>query len=116
MSPCNQIPFNHTANLLSLDESKRDSTPSSSAGLSDTTSEGSLVVQCDSRKRRQTSESSSDALVRPPRKTRKLKAPDKTAKTREKGACFFCQKKRKEVRFAHFPKFVSNPANPLQVP
>jgi len=52
-----------------------------------------------SRKRRQRSESSQrDALIRP-RKTRKLKAPQETAKVRKKGACLMCKRKRKEVSF-----------------
>jgi hypothetical protein len=52
-----------------------------------------------SKKRRQRSESSQpDALIRP-RKTRTLRAPQETAKVREKGACLMCKRKRKEVCF-----------------
>jgi hypothetical protein len=50
------------------------------------------------KRQRQTSEDSQSegSLIRS-RKTRKLKAPHETAKVREKGACFLCQKKRKVV-------------------
>ncbi len=59
------------------------------------------------RQRQSSEESQSEggALVRS-RKTRKLRAPHETAKVREKGACFLCQKKR---------KVVSHPLKPLQV-
>lgn len=93
---CNTASFDIDAHFLSSVDNKGTSTPSSLATGSENSSEESLAVQCNSRKRRQASESSSDALVRS-RKTRKLKAPDRTAKVREKGACFFCQKRRKEV-------------------
>jgi hypothetical protein len=49
------------------------------------------------KKRRQASSPcESEALVRF-RKTRKLRAPQETAKIRERGACYLCQLKRKEV-------------------
>ncbi|KAG0645688.1 hypothetical protein D0Z07_8715 [Hyphodiscus hymeniophilus] len=51
-----------------------------------------------SNKRRQTSSPcESESLVRY-RKTRKLRAPEQTAKVREKGACYLCQLKRKECQ------------------
>ncbi|KAI9049136.1 hypothetical protein LZ554_006984 [Drepanopeziza brunnea f. sp. 'monogermtubi'] len=39
--------------------------------------------------------SSEETILVRARKTRKLRAPHETAKVREKGACFLCQKKRK---------------------
>lgn len=83
-----------------------DNTPNSTPP-GETTSGNTFDYICDtqlngiqtpqSKKRQPTLESSElGALVRS-RKTRKLKAPHETAKTRKKGACFLCQKKRKEV-------------------
>jgi hypothetical protein len=64
-------------------------------------------VRAKSRKRRRSSEESlSDSLVRT-RKTRKLRAPEETAKTRERGACFLCQSKRKEVGFQVHRQFAT---------
>jgi hypothetical protein len=93
--------FNHAANLTPPGNTRRDNTPSSSGTLSSSTLiEGTQTSYSNSRKRRQTSERSSGTLVRT-RKTRKLRAPHETAKIREKGACFLCQTKRKEVNFAY---------------
>jgi hypothetical protein len=50
-----------------------------------------------SRKRQQSSESSQSDTNTRPIKTRRLRSPSETAKVRERGACFHCQKKRKEV-------------------
>lgn len=47
------------------------------------------------RQRQSSEESQSDGALVRARKTRKLKDPLETAKVREKGACFLCQKKRK---------------------
>jgi hypothetical protein len=74
---------------------------SSSDSRSDSRSDTPLETNQNptSKKRRQRSESSQrDALIRP-RKTRKLKAPQETAKVRKKGACLMCKRKRKEVSF-----------------
>lgn len=49
------------------------------------------------RQRQKSEDSQSDGSLIRSRKTRKLKAPHETAKVREKGACFLCQKKRKVV-------------------
>ena len=49
------------------------------------------------RQRQSSEESQSDGALVRARKTRKLKDPLETAKVREKGACFLCQKKRKVV-------------------
>jgi hypothetical protein len=67
---------------------------------SDTTQlEGIQTPQ--SRERQRTSGSSqSEALIRR-RKTRKLRDRHETAKIREKGACFLCQTKRKEVNLVY---------------
>jgi hypothetical protein len=114
---CDAASFNHAANLTPPDDTRRENTPSSSNTLSSgTLLEGTQTPYSNSRKRRQTSEPSSDTLV-PAHKTRKLRAPHKTAKIREKGACFLCQKMRKEVTFVYkqmlyFHIFVSILANP----
>lgn len=50
------------------------------------------------RQRQQSEDTQSEGALIRSRKTRKLKAPLETAKIREKGACFLCQKKRKVVR------------------
>ncbi|KAG4442197.1 hypothetical protein IFR05_002307 [Cadophora sp. M221] len=47
------------------------------------------------RQRQRSEDSQSEGSLTRLRKTRKLKAPLETAKVREKGACFLCQKKRK---------------------
>jgi hypothetical protein len=115
--PCDATSFNHAANFTPPDDTRRDNTPSSSDTLSsDTLLEGIQTPYSNSRKRRQTSERSSDILVRTP-KTRKLRAPHKTAKIREKGACFLCRTMKKEVNFVYkqmlyFQIFVSIPTNP----
>lgn len=86
-----------------------DDTSENSSNSSDTCCEEVLDTHASNpRKRRQTSESSeSDALKRS-RKSRKLQDPQQTAKVREKGACFCCQKKRKPVRsLSH--QFFKNP-------
>jgi hypothetical protein len=67
--------------------------PTSSNTLSDVTLSPS---QANKRRREMSSPSESEALVRS-RKTRRLRAPHDTAKVRERGACYLCQLKRKEV-------------------
>jgi hypothetical protein len=82
-------------------ESNTPEPSSSSSSRSDSRSDTPLETNQNptSKKRRQRSESSQrDALIRP-RKTRKLKAPQETAKVRKKGACLMCKRKRKEVSF-----------------
>jgi hypothetical protein len=92
----NEISFNHTANATPPDDTTSGNT---SDTICNTRLEGTVSPQ--SKKRRQTSEcSQSEALVRP-RKTRKLRSPHETAKIREKGACFLCKKKRKEVNLIY---------------
>jgi len=100
--PCDDATsFNPAPNLAPPDDTRKDSTPSSSDTLSSgTLVEGIQTPYSNPRKRRQTSERSSDTPARTP-KTRKVKAPHKTAKIREKGACFLCQTKRKEVNFVY---------------
>ena len=93
---CSEISFSHTPNFTPPDDTTSDNT---SDIICNTRLEGIITPQ--SKKRRQTSECSlSEALIRP-RKTRKLRAPHETAKIREKGACFLCQKKRKEVNLIY---------------
>ena len=48
------------------------------------------------RQRQTSSPCEPESLIRF-RKTRKLRAPEETAKVREKGACYLCQLKRKEA-------------------
>jgi hypothetical protein len=86
---------------------------SSSDSRSDSRSDTPLETnQNPTSKRRQRSESSQrDALVRP-RKTRKLKAPQETAKVRKKGACLMCKRKRKEVSFV-CELLISSPTSKL---
>lgn len=76
-----------------------EDTSENTSNSSDTCFEELVEKQAsNSRKRRQTSESSqSDALTRSP-KIRKLQNPQQTAKARERGACFCCQKTRRPVR------------------
>jgi len=108
--------FFHTANYLPdltwngipnmpQDHTSSSNTPDHSSCSSDSRSDTPLenVQNPKSKKRRQRSESSQpDALIRP-RKTRTLRAPEETAKVREKGACLTCKRKRKEVSLAsHF--------------
>jgi hypothetical protein len=115
--PCDATSLNHAANLTPPDDTRRDNTPSSSDTFSsDTLLEGVRTPYSNSRRRRQTSERFSDTLVHT-RKTRKVKAPHKTAKIREKGACFLCRTMKKEVNFVYkqmlyFQIFVSIPTNP----
>ncbi|KAE9378490.1 hypothetical protein N431DRAFT_435586 [Stipitochalara longipes BDJ] len=104
--------FFHTANYLPdltygissvvPDHTSSSNTPSySSDSRSDTPLEN--VQNPRSKKRRQRSESSQpDALIRP-RKTRTLRAPQETAKVREKGACLTCKRKRKECQDGDHP-------------
>ena len=93
-APCSDVSAHHAADVTPFDDTTSDDT---SDTLYDTPFNGAQTPQ--SKKRRPTLEGSeSDALVRA-RKTRKLRDPHETAKIREKGACFLCQKKRKEVMF-----------------
>jgi hypothetical protein len=92
---CNEISFNHTPNVTPPDDTTSDNT----SDICNTRLE--VIITPQSKKRRQTSECSQpEALIRP-RKTRKLRAPHETAKIRKKGACFLCQKKRKEVNLIY---------------
>ncbi|KAL2075194.1 hypothetical protein VTL71DRAFT_136 [Oculimacula yallundae] len=50
------------------------------------------------RQRQASEDSQSENSLTRRRKTRKLRAPLETAKVRERGACFLCQKKRKECQ------------------
>lgn len=78
--------------------------PESFETFSDKSSEEIQSAPPPKKRQRQSSEESQSegALVRS-RKTRKLKAPHETAKVREKGACFLCQKKRKVVSLSLKP-------------
>jgi len=98
----NYLPDLTTWNNISTmpqDYTSSSTTPDNSSCSSDSRSDTPLenVQNPKSKKRRQRSESSQpDALIRP-RKTRTLRAPEETAKVREKGACLTCKRKRKEV-------------------
>ena len=103
--PWNLLPIEYPVLAMNpLDYPVDSNTPGASSSpdsRSDSRSDTPLETNQNptSRKRRQRSESSQrDALIRP-RKTRKLKAPQETAKVRKKGACLMCKRKRKEVSF-----------------
>jgi hypothetical protein len=92
---CNEFTFGHIPNTAQSDDTKSSNTAASSSTLSDAAVEGTQLSK--SQKRRRISESPEHGALIRPRKTRKLRDPHDTAKIREKGACFCCQKKRKEV-------------------
>jgi hypothetical protein len=95
----NEFYFDHTPNFTPPDGTTTANTPSSSDSLSGTQLVGPQTLQ--SKKRRYRSEESESAALRRTRKPRKLGDRQETAKIREKGACFFCQKKRKKVNFVY---------------
>lgn len=91
----NNVPVEYSPIAAPLDNSSEyASTPIDTP--SDPVDELSLVP---SRKRQHSSESSLSDVRIPPKRTRRLRSPPETAKVREKGACFYCQKKRKEVQY-----------------
>ncbi len=95
----NEFSFDNCPNFTAHGDTTSANTPSSSDTLSGTQLGGTQTPQ--SKRRRHTSVESESAAVTRTRKTRILRAPQETAKIREKGACFLCQKKRKEVKFAY---------------
>ena len=90
------FPLHHTADIASTRDTTSDNTPMSSDTHYEPQPEGVRLPQTKKRRRQSSEPCESGALVRT-RKTRKLTAPEETAKVREKGACFLCQLKRKVV-------------------
>ncbi|KAG9239332.1 hypothetical protein BJ875DRAFT_479458 [Amylocarpus encephaloides] len=88
--------YGSTANATPLDGSTAPSTPVSSESTLSTALIG-VRFQQDNKRRRSPIDSESNALTRP-RKTRKLKCPQNTAKVRERGACYPCFKNKKQCR------------------
>ena len=95
----NEFYLDPTPNFTLPDDTTTANTPSSSDSLSGTPLVGPQTPQ--SKKRRYRSEESESAALRRTRKPRKLGDRQETAKIREKGACFFCQRKRKKVNFVY---------------
>ena len=92
----NGFSLHHATDVARSGGATSDNTPTSSDTHSDPVTELARPPKARKRQRQASEQCESEALIRM-RKTRKLKNPQETAKVREKGACYLCQLKRKEV-------------------
>lgn len=88
-----ELLFNQMTGSISPIDTSNPNTPTSIDTVFDSLVDNSTDAQS---RKRQHSECSQSEVVKRPRKNRVLKSKIETNQVRKKGACFFCQKKRKK--------------------